>query len=165
MSEPVIRPVRPSDVASIEEIAVAAWEPVFAGFGEAMGEEMLRATRGDWREEKARQVRTACQERPGQAFVAEDPETGRVAGFVTFHVTERPTKLGEIGNNAVHPDFQGRGIATRLYGRVLERLRELGCTHAKVSTGGDEAHAPARRAYEKAGFSVMIPHVTYWMEL
>jgi len=165
MSELVIRPVAPGDVAEVERIAVAAWEPVFAGFREALGEEMFAGVRGDWRKEKARQVRSACRDRPDQAFVAEDAESGRVAGFVTFHVTERPSRIGEIGNNAVHPDFQGRGIATRLYGHVLERMREIGCRYAKVSTGGDEAHAPARRAYEKAGFSVMISHVDYWREL
>jgi hypothetical protein len=32
---------------------------------------------------------------------------------------------------------------------------------ATVSTGGDPSHAPARRAYEKAGFSAQIPSVWF----
>jgi hypothetical protein len=32
---------------------------------------------------------------------------------------------------------------------------------ATVATGGDASHAPARRAYQKAGFEAQIPSV--WM--
>ena len=34
-----------------------------------------------------------------------------------------------------------------------------------VHTGGDSAHASARRAYQKAGFTVQLPGVTYYREL
>ena len=164
-SDIIIRDVRPDDVEEIGRIAVAAWEPVFRYFREAMGDELFTKARGDWRKDKATQVTSACQ--PGSpqiVYVAEHSESDRLAGFVTFRVDET-RKTGEIGNNAVHPDFQGRGIATRLYGRALERMKELGCVVAKVGTGGDDSHAPARRAYRKAGFEVEIPHVTYWREL
>jgi hypothetical protein len=33
---------------------------------------------------------------------------------------------------------------------------------ATVSTGGDPSHAPARRAYEKAGFGPAIPSVSLY---
>lgn len=39
---------------------------------------------------------------------------------------------------------------------VLQAIRV-----ATVASGGDPGHAPARRAYEKAGFNVTIPSV--WM--
>ena len=65
----------------------------------------------------------------------------------------------------VHPDWQGRGIAPRLYEYVFERLRERGMRYVKVHTGGDPAHAPARRAYQKAGFEIALPQVDYYREL
>lgn len=39
-----------------------------------------------------------------------------------------------------------------------------GMKYATVSTGLDDGHAPARRAYEKMGFSKNLPSVKYYME-
>jgi hypothetical protein len=36
---------------------------------------------------------------------------------------------------------------------------------AKVHTGLDPSHAPARRAYEKAGFTTQLPTVDYYRKL
>lgn len=58
-----------------------------------------------------------------------------------------------------------RGIATQLYQHVFARLKEMGMKVVRVTTGGDPSHAPARRAYEKAGFSLRVPHVEYYKEL
>ena len=44
-------------------------------------------------------------------------------------------------------------------------LRECGMCYVQVGTGGDLAHAPARRAYQKAGFTIALPHVEYYREL
>ena len=48
---------------------------------------------------------------------------------------------------------------------MLDYFREQGMVVAKVFTGLDEAHAPARRAYQRAGFDHSLEHVTYYMEL
>jgi len=48
---------------------------------------------------------------------------------------------------------------------VFERFRQEGMRYAKVTTGLDEAHARARRAYERAGFNVRQEDVTYYKEL
>ena len=87
-----------------------------------------------------------------------------MVGFASFYVNET-TGVGEIGNNAVRPDFQGRGIAPRLYEEVLRRMKAAGMRAVRVTTGGDPAHAPARRAYEKVGFERFTPSVTYYREL
>jgi ribosomal protein S18 acetylase RimI-like enzyme len=85
-------------------------------------------------------------------------------GFATFWIhAER--RIGEIANNAVDPDFQGRGLAQQMYRAVLERFRREGLLYAKVQTGLDEAHAPARRAYERAGFDIRHETVTYYQKL
>jgi hypothetical protein len=46
-----------------------------------------------------------------------------------------------------------------MYEFVVAQMRAAGMRVATVSTGGDPSHAPARRAYEKAGFNVGIPSV------
>jgi len=52
-----------------------------------------------------------------------------------------------------------------MYDFVMERMKEAGMKAVRVNTGADEAHAPARRAYEKAGFERSIPSVMYYREL
>lgn len=67
--------------------------------------------------------------------------------------------VGEIGLNAVKPSYANRGIGTHMYTFAIERMKAAGMRVATVATGGDDSHAPARRAYQKAGFNVQIPSV------
>ena len=169
MPEIVIRPLLPSDVEAVVEIAVAAWQPIFVFYRQTMGDELFWSAHQHWQHEKARQVRNACAAGSSAIVaVAELPAEGhaaaRVVGFCTCYANST-TVIGEIGNNAVHPDWQGQGIAPRLYEYAFERLRERGMRYVRVRTGGDPAHAPARRAYQKAGFGISLPHVEYYREL
>ncbi len=49
------------------------------------------------------------------------------------------------------------GLGEKLYAFALRRMKEAGMKVATVGTGGDEAHGPARRAYEKVGFAAAVP--------
>jgi ribosomal protein S18 acetylase RimI-like enzyme len=158
-----VKPYEPGDEASVVAIAVAAWAPVYAYRRERMGDDLFHVAHPDWREEKARQVRAACRD-GGADNVCVAAVGGRVVGFCTFYVRRTPG-VGEIGNNAVDPEWQGRGIAQRLYAYAFDALRAQGVAAVRVHTGGDPAHAPARRAYEKAGFQVALPEVTYYRAL
>ena len=89
---------------------------------------------------------------------------GAVIGFVSVQLNSN-TQVGEIGLNAVHPSYAGKGVGTAMYDFALERMKEMGIRVATVATGGDASHAPARRAYEKAGFAVRIPSVWLCREL
>jgi ribosomal protein S18 acetylase RimI-like enzyme len=162
-SEVRIRELEPGDVERVVEIAVAAWSPIYAYYRQAMGDELFAAACPNWPDEKARQVRTACTPQ-SRAVVGVAESGGEVVGFVTFYAHQDST-IGEIGNNAVHPEHQGRGIGPRMYEYAFERLRASGMRYVKVGTGGDPAHAPARRAYEKVGFSVALPGVEYYRQL
>jgi len=158
-----IRDLEPQDVERIVEIAVAAWEPIYAYYRQTMGQELFEIVFPDWQTEKAGQVRRSCRSQSSaQVCVAE--VDGLVVGFITFYVHEGD-RVGTIGNNAVHPQWQGQGIGPTLYEHVFARLRALGFQAVRVSTGGDLSHAPARRAYEKAGFDVSLPEVTYYHKL
>lgn len=163
MRDIVIRDLKSTDVEVIAEIAVAAWTPIFAFYRQTLGEELFEAACPNWQEEKARQVRLACDPQ-NRAMVCVAEKEGQVVGFITFYANDA-SRIGEIGNNAVHPDFQGMGIGTRMYQHIFDRLGRLGMRFVKVSTGGDPSHAPARRAYEKAGFSIQLPSVEYYRKL
>ena len=81
---------------------------------------------------------------------------GAVAGFV-FTSVDAKRKSGEIGLNAVAPRLQGQGIGRAMYAFALNELKLRGAEIACVGTGGDAAHAPARKAYEAIGFNKAIP--------
>ena len=52
-----------------------------------------------------------------------------------------------------------------MYRHVLEHFRRLGLRFAHVDTGLDDAHAPARHAYEAVGFDRRVPGIDYWQDL
>ncbi|MEO2002748.1 MAG: GNAT family N-acetyltransferase [Candidatus Poribacteria bacterium] len=158
----VIRDGGPADADFVAGIAVEAWRPIYEHARETLGPELFTYLHTDWEAEKARQVRRACEaDTAGEVLVA--TLDGVIIAFVSF--SQRAPEVGEIGNNAVRPDYQSRGIATRLYEAALDKLRAAGMLYVSVSTGGDPAHAPARRAYEKVGFGQALPSVTYHRRL
>ena len=159
---PTIRPARPDDAARCGEIAFHAWQRVWASWCRLMGDELLEQHYPDAAEDKRREVEAQIRERPQHAIVTE--LDGTVVGFLTFRPYPQ-RKLAEIGNNAVDPDYQGRGIGAAQCREALRLFRELGLTSATVWTGLDEGHAPARAMYENAGFKVSTPHVRYFVKL
>jgi len=158
-----IRDVRSTDAEAIADIAIAAWNPIYAFYRQTLCDELFAAVHPKWQQEKARPVRTGCDPH-SEAMVCVAEKQGCVVGFITLYA-DTASGIGELGNNAVHPDFQGMGIGTRMYRYVFARLRQLGMGFVKVSTGGDPAHAPARRAYQKPGFCVGIPSIEYYRRL
>lgn len=154
-----IRPFRPEDAPILEEIRRAAFAPVFASFREILGEEIYRRAQAHQDEAQGELLASLLREGSGwEVHCAENG--GEVVGFVSVQLNA-DRLVGEIGLNAVHPDYAGKGIGTLLYEHALDRMREAGMRVATVGTGGDPSHAPARRAYAKAGFDVAIPSV--WM--
>jgi ribosomal protein S18 acetylase RimI-like enzyme len=160
--QPIIRPGTPADGEAAAEIAVLAWQPVYEARRQLLGDEMYRAEWPEGAEVKRAQVIETFTEHPECCLVTE--LGGRVVGFTTWWF-EPAKRFAEIGNNAVHPDAQGRGIGTMQCRRVLAIFREKGVRFTRVKTGLDPAHAPARRQYEKVGFSLQVPSVTYYLEL
>jgi ribosomal protein S18 acetylase RimI-like enzyme len=131
-------------------------------FRETYGEALFEAMTPDPDTVKGEQVRRHCEAHPDCVLVCE--EEGRIVGFVTFRLDE-DRGIGEIGNNARDPECSAKGVGQQMYAAVLQLFRERGMRFAKVVTGLDDAHAPARRAYERAGFDIHHEDVKYFMEL
>ena len=106
-------------------------------------------------------VERVCQDGGFTIYVAQLGET--VAGFIAYAVNSED-QTGEVELLAVHPDYQNRGIGTELNSVALEKMKESGVRLAVVGTGGDPGHAPARRSYEKAGYTA-LPLVRYYKAL
>lgn len=153
-----IRAYCQGDRAAIEEITRAAWKGVIIAealevrHGELGGKPAI-----EW---KVEQISRACREKPDTLFVAE--ADGCVAGYAFFSIDLRRS-IGDVGNNAVHPDFQGRGIGGAMNRHILEHFRAIGLKFAQVATL--EHDLPAQRVYLKNGFRELARTIHYSMEL
>lgn len=158
-----VRPLTVDDVDTVVELSLRAWAPVFDSFRAVMGERVFHAVYPDWLRSQADAVRGVCQDQAAEVFVAQAQE--RPVGFVAVVLrTEGAARSGEVEMLAVDPEHQGRGVGTALTDFAVGRIRAAGCTLAQVMTGGDPGHAPARRTYEKAGFTA-LPLVRYYRAL
>ena len=129
----------------------------FDSFRRIVGDEVYAFALRHSDAEQASHLDEICSE-SADARVLVAVRHGEVIGFASYTVDEEKG-IGEIGLNAVHPDHAGAGVGTGLYEFILEEMKDRGARAATVGTGGDPSHAPARRAYEKAGFSLAIPSV------
>ena len=150
-----IRSCRPADTAAVVNLAIEAWAPVFASFAHILGDDLYQRVHPDWEVHQAAAVSDALERNDTWVAVTGD----RVVGFVNVIFTH-DERAGEIYMIAVDPDAQRHGIATQLTEFALGEMRARGLDLATVATGGDPGHAPARRTYEKAGFTA-CPQVWY----
>lgn len=153
----VMRPARADDLPYLDAVRQAAFAPVFASFRSILGDDIYALAQACEDEAQGELfISLLAPESGWEVYAAE--MAGAVVGFVSIRLNQE-TQVGEIGLNAVHPDHAGHGIGTSMYVFAVARMKEAGMRVATVATGGDPSHAPARRAYEKAGFTVQIPSV------
>ncbi|MBU2666731.1 GNAT family N-acetyltransferase [Actinoplanes bogorensis] len=160
-----VRALAESDVAAVVEFSLRAWAPVFASFEEVLGRRVFERVYPDWSRIQADAVAQTCRELTETTWVA--VENGQPVGFVAVaHHRDGASEpnSAEIEMIAVDPAAQRRGIARVLIEFALEHMRAAGFALASVSTGGDPGHAPARAAYEQAGFTA-FPLVRYYQAL
>ncbi len=167
MEEKIItRNSTPADAERIGEIFDQNWTAINLNYKSLIGDELYDIYYGDLKTRMEGNVKM-IKERSLQSetcFVTE--VDGVVAGFATYRTAEKNGKLiGIVGFNGVDGAYKGRGIAGRHYALIFEKMREAGCVAAQVHTGLDNMHAPARRAYEKAGFQKNLPDINYFMML
>ncbi len=136
---------------------------MFASFRSIVGPEIAALGLTTAEQEQADLLDAIAKHDSGHAIAVAEAN-GAVIGFVSWKPNIAPG-IGEITLNAVHPDYGGRGIGTALYEHALAALKSAGMQLATVGTGGDPSHAPARRTYEKVGFSVHIPSIYMYRKL
>jgi ribosomal protein S18 acetylase RimI-like enzyme len=159
---PRIRPCEERDVAAVVKLSLRAWAPVFASLERMLGSAVFGRLHPDWREDQRLAVMEVCASQETRVWVAE--VNGEPVGFVSTGVFDPERSMGEISMLAVDPDHQSGGIGTALTEFALDRLKEAGMRVALVETGGDPGHAPARRTYERAGFT-LLPIARYFKNL
>jgi GNAT superfamily N-acetyltransferase len=158
----MIRKYKPDDLTVIMDIGNKAWREIYKMFRESYGDELFQIIVPNVTTVKGEQIKSHCERHPEWVFICE--EKGRIVGFISFSL-DLGKKIGIIGNNAKDPDCNLEGIGQQMYKAVFEYFREHGMVYANVHTGLDYAHAPARRAYERAGFNIRHEDVDYYMKL
>ena len=157
-----IRPISGEDVEDVVQLSLLAWEPVFHSFAQVLGATIYAMIYPDWLRQQRAVVEQVC--RSGDKFsvwVACRDET--VVGFIAYAL-HGDDRTGEVELLAVHPGYQNQGVGTELNTFALARMKASGMRLAVVGTGGDPGHAPARRSYEKAGYTG-LPLVRYYKAL
>lgn len=162
----VLRTATAEDMPAIDRITVVCYTPIMESYVDMLGEECYQVVRHEpektWEERKTGQNHELFAEHPDWVWVLD--RDGEVFGYITFYLI--PTQgYGHIDNNGVLPQKTGQGWGRFLYEQVLEYFRGQGLRYAHVDTGLDDAHIPARRAYEAVGFDRQVPGVEYWMDL
>ena len=147
---------------AIVELSLRAWAPVFPEIEKSLEPTVYQAFYPEgWRVSQRKAVEDVCNSGEARVWVALDAAT--VIGFIALKF-QPAAELGEIYMIAVDPEHQRRGAGAALTRFAIQQLKAAGVSIAMVETGSDPGHAPARRAYQRAGFSLM-PVSRYFMKL
>ena len=158
-----IRFFEPGDLPQLHEIRAGAFKPIFASFRAILCAEIAPVALAAAEREQAEYLDEICGPASSrEVFLVE--RQSEIVGFCALAL-DHETGVGEIDLNAVRPEHQGCGIGTWMYLFALDRMRDAGMRVATVGTGGDSSHAPARRAYEMAGFGPAIPSTYLYCSL
>lgn len=157
-----IKPYEPPYLDAVIDLSLRAWTPVFESIQQAMNPDVYQAFYADgWRMSQQKAVEDVCAATGTHVWVA--IASGSAVGFVAVQLHTEDS-MGEIYMVAVDPEFQGCGIGSALIGFALDWMKNAGMAIAMVETGGDPGHAPARHAYERAGFE-LFPVARYFKSL
>jgi RimJ/RimL family protein N-acetyltransferase len=138
-----LRPYEIGDLAAVHDLfgredvsRYLFWEPMDIDAARALLERRLKQTRIE-------------ADGDGVLVAALDAETGRYIGEFMLRLTSAQSRQGEIGWS-VHPDVQGRGLATE-GAREMLRLGfgELGLH--RIVADCDPRNAPSQRVMEHLG--------------
>jgi GNAT superfamily N-acetyltransferase len=157
----IIRPQLDADITEIVAFSLRAWKPVHESMAGVLGPRLNRLVYPDCAAGQARAVEEACRDQTMTIWVAE--AGARPVGFAAVAFRTDPDSA-EIEMIAVDPGHQNQGIASALLACALDQISAAGVSLVQLGTGGDPGHAPARRTYEKAGFTP-LPLVRYYKEL
>jgi len=155
----------PYDAARREAVlalTLRAWAPVFPMMREDMPAYIYDAFYPQgWQTRQSADIDAVLED--GETDIRLALLGDDLAGFIGLraHAQDR---MGEVYVIAVDPDRQRQGIGAALLDFALDWMRERDLAIAMVETGGDRGHAPARAAYEGAGFT-QLPIARFFRKL
>lgn len=157
-----IRNFEEADFNRENPLTAEAWRGIFEGYRAQLGDAFYETFYPNWQDRKYNEFGASMKRNAeaGRAVTIVDRD-GRIAAMGSYTVRG---SVGVVVSNAVHPELRGRGIGHAMYDELLRRMRAEGLRYAEVTTGGDEAHTGARRAYQAAGFGHPVPHVLYFRD-
>ena len=131
-------------------LSLRAWEPVFPLVRDAVPGFVYEAfyPKG-WKERQYRDMAAVLDDEPENVAIA--LEGNQLVGWVCTRLHPEDS-MSEVYVLAVDPVHQRKGIGRALMNRSFDAGRKAGMSMVLVETGDDPGHAPARRAYEAAGF-------------
>jgi GNAT superfamily N-acetyltransferase len=156
-----IRNYAPSDEEAVVALSLRAWAPVFASLEQALGSGLFARLHPDWRQDQEQAVRAALADPAMRVWVAAHGPQPVGFAAATLH---QDRLIGEIHMLAVDPGHQHQGAGAALTEAATDWLRHSGMRVAMVETGGDPGHAPARRVYQRAGYTA-LPVARYFRAL
>ncbi len=153
---------RARDRSALLDLSLRAWRPVFPLMRQDVPGFVYDSFYPDgWETRQAEDLAEVLDGEPDNVDVAF--EDGRPIGWICTRV--RPDdNMGEIYVLVVDPDHQRRGVGQALMDHAYRRIKDAGMRMVMVETGGDPGHAPAREAYEAAGFE-RWPVARYFKDL
>jgi len=157
-----IRALQVDDLPDVVALSLRAWQPVFASLRRQLGDPIFLRLHPDWKTGQADAVRSTCTSPDRDVFVAVVDD--RPVGFVAVALDAYHPRMGAVDMIAVDPEYQRRGIAREMMAFAADHMRRSGMDIAVVETGGDPGHAPARHAYESAGYT-LLPIARYFQLL
>ena len=158
-----IRGFQPEDGPILQQIRKHAFAPIFDSWRALLGSYIFNRQYADADEKQAEYLESLFEQKPGKELYVLEHE-GQTVGFLGLSFDE-DGESGEIDLNAIDPRHQAHGFGFAMYSFAISRLRERGVTLARVGTGLDASHAPARKAYERVGFLVGVPYITLFQQL
>lgn len=162
----MIRRFQPDDLPVIMEIGRSTWRESEQLNKQAYGEDLYKLFPKEIDEEIgdfiARATKYHCEKWPDTVYICE--EDGRVVGYLLLELYPEEG-VGEIGINALIPEYRGKGFGQQMYRAAIDRCRKEGMRYARVGVGLDPASERARKAYERAGFNIRHGGINYYMRL
>mgnify|MGYP006095080397 FL=1 len=158
----MIRAYRPEDLERIMAIGNRAFQAITKNSEEQLGVDIAIAVQPDPEFYKGKQVKAFAENFPERVLICE--REGTLVGFCTY-IIHAEKSMGEIGNNAADPECNERGVGRELYEAAIEQFRKVGMQYATVTTGLEDCYIPARKSYERAGFTRCLKHIQYYLDL
>ena len=145
-----IVPYTPDQRDAVVALALRAWAPVFPRTAAERPRFVYDAFYPDgWEARQAQDIGAMLEDGETTCWLIH--RDGAIAALLGLRLHPED-RMGEVYVIAVDPAHQGQGIGRRLLDFADDWSRAAGMAMVMVETVGDSGHAPARRAYEAAGF-------------